>query len=287
MYNLTPSVTLSYFGIERFENGTYQITRNDKQFYSNLEEVIKCGFKAIEFETAAPWNKYEESENYPYVKEVAKNVYKSGVLFNSVHLPFSISWWDFASPNEEQRKDAVNVFKRAVDAYGEFMPNVFVIHPGIKPQEQDGNEREMRLNQLAKSMQEVCDFCPKSVCIENMVNDGLLNKISEAKDLLNAVPKLFMTIDVNHSFLQKPEDYILEIGSRVKNLHISDNDGVKEKHWLPGKGVINFQKVLCALEKVGYNGTFNYELSPLKLGSTYKELYDIHVKIFNDYNNLK
>ena len=207
MYKLKSSITASYFGIERFDNGGYQIIRKDKEFCSFLEEMLECGFEAIEFETAAPWDKHEELENYPYVKQIAKKIKESGILFNSVHLPFSVSWWDFAAPNEEQRKSAVEVFKRAVDAYGEYQPNVYVIHPGIKPQTPE--ERPIRLNQLAKSMSEVCDYTPKFVCVENMVNDGLLNKISEAKDLLNAVPKLNMTIDVNHSFLQKPEDYIL------------------------------------------------------------------------------
>ncbi|MBR5439422.1 MAG: sugar phosphate isomerase/epimerase [Clostridia bacterium] len=284
MYKLKSSITASYFGIERFDNGGYQIIRKDKEFCSFLEEMIDCGFEAIEFETAAPWNKEEEKENYPYVKQIAKKITESGILFNSVHLPFSISWWDFASPIEEQRKGAVEVFKRAVDAYGEYQPNVYVIHPGIKPQTPE--ERPIRLNQLAKSMSEICEFTPKLVCIENMVNDGLLNKISEAKDLLNVVPKLNMTIDVNHSFLQKPEDYILEIGSRVKNLHISDNDGLLEKHWLPGNGIINFNAVLSALEKIGYNGTFNYELSPTKNGVTLKETKQNLDNLFKIYNQL-
>ena len=285
MFKLKPSVTLSYFGIERFNDGGYQIIRKDKEFYANLEEILNCGFEALELETSAPWNKQEEIKNYPFIKDVAKNVLKSGILFNSVHLPFSLSWWDFASPIETERKGAVESFKRAVDAYGEFLPNVFVIHPGIKPQTEE--EREKRLNQLAKSMSEICEFSPKTVCIENMVNDGLLNKISEAKWLLNAVPKLNMTIDINHSFLQKPEDYILEIGSRVKNLHISDNDGLKERHWLPKKGVINFNAVLSALEKTGYSQTFNYELKFDKNELSYKDVYNNYLELFNEYNNLK
>ncbi len=285
MFKLKPSVTLSYFGIERFNDGGYQIIRKDKEFYANLEEILNCGFEALELETSAPWNKQEEIKNYPFIKDVAKNVLKSGILFNSVHLPFSLSWWDFASPIETERKGAVESFKRAVDAYGEFLPNVFVIHPGIKPQTEE--EREKRLNQLAKSMSEICEFSPKTVCIENMVNDGLLNKTSEAKWLLNAVPKLNMTIDINHSFLQKPEDYILEIGKKVKNLHISDNDGLKERHWLPKKGVINFNAVLSALEKTGYNQTFNYELKFEKNELSYKDVFNNYLELFNEYNKLK
>lgn len=282
MYKLKPSVTVASFGITRYENGTYEITKERENLIENLTEMAKCGFNNIELDTAAPWNKEEEILNFPFVKEACKIAKDLGVTVSSAHLPFSVSWWDFASPNEANRVDAVNSFKRAVDSFGEFLPPILVVHPSAKPKE--GEERQSRLNSLTKSMQEICYYTPSLVCIENMVNDGLLNKISEAKELLNAAAKLFMTIDVNHSFLQPPEDYILQIGSKVKNLHISDNDGLKEQHWLPKKGVINFQKVLCALEKVGYNGTFNYELSLVKNGITYKDIKDNFEQLFNEYN---
>jgi sugar phosphate isomerase/epimerase len=119
-----------------------------------------------------------------------------------------------------------------------------------------------------------------------MVGDRLLNKMSEAKELLSRVPKLYMTIDVNHSLLQKPEDYIACIGDRVKNLHISDNDGTDERHWLPGEGIINFNAILSNLEKIGYNGTFNYEVN-IKADDGVKKVKENFDKLFNDYNNNK
>ncbi len=282
MYKLKPSVTVSLFGINKFENGGYEIIKKKQNFINSLTEALKFDVKNVELDTAAPWNKEEEILNFPFVKEACKIALDLGVTVSSAHLPFSVSWWDFASPNETNRVDAVNSFKRAVDSFGEFLPPILVVHPSAKPKE--GEERQIRLNSLTKSMQEICNYTPSYICVENMVNDGLLNKISEAKELLNAAAKLFMTIDVNHSLLQPPEEYILQIGSKVKNLHISDNDGLKEQHWLPKKGVINFQKVLSALEKVGYNGTFNYELSLDKNGITYKDIKDNFEQLFNEYN---
>jgi hypothetical protein len=144
--------------------------------------------------------------------------------------------------------------------------------------------RPFMFDQLTKSMEEICEFSPRTVCVENMVGDRLLNKMSEAKELLSRVPKLYMTIDVNHSLLQKPEDYIACIGDRVKNLHISDNDGTDERHWLPGEGIINFNAILSNLEKIGYNGTFNYEVN-IKADDGVKKVKENFDKLFNDYNN--
>ncbi len=282
MYKLKPSMSVSCFTFKWIDqaNHKYEIIKKYDFVENKLKEMSENGFEAIELGTAGPWNLEEEKQNYPFIKDFIKMVNDYGIIYHGDHLPFSLPWWQFASPIEERRKQAVDAFKRAVDMHGEYLPNLFVIHPDDMPENDE--IRPFMLEQLTKSMLAVCDYSPRPVCVENLVSTRLLNKVSEAKELLNNVPKLFMTIDVNHSLLQKPEDYILEIGDRVKNLHISDNNGEKECHWLPGEGVIDFNAVLTNLEKIGYDGTFNYEVGaePKKI----KENYD---KLFSEYNSKK
>ena len=284
MYKLKSSVSVRCFGLKWIDeaNRKYEIVNDYDYVSKKLKEMVDSGFEAIELVTAGPWNPEEEKASYPFVKDFVKMIYDSGLLFQGVHLPFSLPWWHFASADEEVRKTAVETFKRTVDLHGEYLPNVFTIHPDGKPLNEE--LRPFMLDQLTKSMLEVCDYSPRTICVENMVGDRLLNNVAEAKELLARVPKLCMTIDVNHSILQKPEDYILQIGDRVKNLHISDNDGTGEKHWLPGQGVIDFNAILTNLEKVGYDGTFNYEVGINADGAVrkVKENYD---KLFSDYNN--
>ena len=186
--------------------------------------------------------------------------------------------------NEKERLNSVEQFKWVVDQFDGELPNLFVVHPDPPPQ--PGDDRKAKLSQLAKSLDAMCDFSPIPVCVENMVGERLLNNVGEAKRLLEAVPKLCMTIDVNHSILQKPEDYILQVGDRVKHLHISDNDGTGEKHWLPGQGVIDFNAILTNLEKLGYDGTFNYEVN-ISADDGVKKVKENYEKIFSDYNNKK
>lgn len=286
MYKLKPSVSVRCFGLKWIdqENGKYEILKDYDYVARKLKDMVDNGFEAVELVTAGPWNNEEEKANYPYVNEFAKMIKDSGLIYQGVHLPFSLPWWHFASSDEESRKQAVETFKRAVDMHGELLPNLFVIHPDGKPKTPE--MRPIMFDQLTKSMEEICEFSPRTVCVENMVGDRLLNNMSEAKELLSRVPKLCMTIDVNHSLLQKPEDYIACIGDRVKNLHISDNDGTDERHWLPGEGIINFNAILSNLEKIGYNGTFNYEVN-IKADDGVKKVKENFDKLFNDYNNNK
>ena len=46
-------------------------------------------------------------------------------------------------------------------------------------------------------------------------------------------------------------------------LHVSDFDGVDERHWMPGKGIVDWNDVIAALVEVGYEGPFTLN-SPTK-----------------------
>ena len=114
-----------------------------------------------------------------------------------------------------------------------------------------------------------------------MTANGLLNQTSEAHYLLKKVPKLMVVIDINHPFIDTPEDLILKVGNRIKCLHVSDRDEIKERHYLPGDGVLNWNNIIGALEKIGYQGEFTYEI-----GDKYsiKDVKDNFEKLFAEYN---
>jgi sugar phosphate isomerase/epimerase len=46
-------------------------------------------------------------------------------------------------------------------------------------------------------------------------------------------------------------------------LHVHDNDGVKDWHWPPGYGNIDWSKVIRSLKKVNYKGVFMTEIDEI------------------------
>ena len=54
-------------------------------------------------------------------------------------------------------------------------------------------------------------------------------------------------------------EHVRRLGDRLIALHLSDYDGVEQKHELPGKGVIDWESFMQALRDVDYAGPFNYE----------------------------
>ena len=57
-------------------------------------------------------------------------------------------------------------------------------------------------------------------------------------------------------------DVVRRLGARLMALHLSDYDGVDEKHDMPGRGVLHWKSFMQTLRDVEYDGPFNYETRP-------------------------
>ena len=71
---------------------------------------------------------------------------------------------------------------------------------------------------------------------------------------------------------------------KVDTLHISDYDGVVEKHWLAGEGVVEWNKIIGLLEEMDYRGPFLHEC-----GRTYTsdQVVEATDRLFKAYNEQK
>jgi len=76
-------------------------------------------------------------------------------------------------------------------------------------------------------------------------------------------------VAVGGGYLTVPE-FIEYFGDRIKMLHLHDNNGYTDQHLIPGQGNIDWPKVFDALDNIGYDGYYNYELAP-KYGDSLKD----------------
>jgi sugar phosphate isomerase/epimerase len=67
--------------------------------------------------------------------------------------------------------------------------------------------------------------------------------------------------DTNHLLSEDLCEFIEKVGDKIVSTHISDYDFVNERHWLPGEGKIDWQKLINELKKVNYNEMWLYELN--------------------------
>lgn len=69
----------------------------------------------------------------------------------------------------------------------------------------------------------------------------------------------------------KPEEFVRYFGNRIKMLHLHDNDGIRDQHLVPRQGgTIDWPAVFEALDEIGYDGYYNYEVG-LRYGDSLKD----------------
>jgi sugar phosphate isomerase/epimerase len=110
----------------------------------------------------------------------------------------------------------------------------------------------------------------------NDVVIGLENVTESASDLefvVNAVPRLCITLDVGHAQLDSPLNksfqVVRRLGPAIRHLHVHDNRGgvgeADDLHLPVGEGMIDFPGILKALIDRGYKGTMTLEMKPHEL----------------------
>lgn len=95
-------------------------------------------------------------------------------------------------------------------------------------------------------------------------------------DRLNTKYKT-ICVDTGHThesesfWVPPPEEMIRILGKDISILHLHDNNGHYDDHLLPGMGNIKWPAVFDALDDIGYNGVYNFELAIFFAGPMLEE----------------
>jgi len=72
---------------------------------------------------------------------------------------------------------------------------------------------------------------------------------------------LYLTLDLGHAnlFGKSIEEFIRKFHTKIRHVHLHDNDGRKDLHLPMGVGNINWEKILKTLKR-NYDGTITLEV---------------------------
>jgi sugar phosphate isomerase/epimerase len=199
---------------------------------------------------------------------LAGRLQRANVTARSVHLPYGRDV-DISQPDEAARAQAVTLteanLRMATDLHAPFA----VLHPSYEPIAAD--ERAARIAACRRSLEELSRAAAVvgvRLAVECLPRTCLANTAAELLSLIDDLDPahIGVCIDFNHLNVREPDlaAAVERLGSRLLTVHCSDNDGVDERHWLPGStgGVIAWPAVLGALRDVAYTGPFLYEVQP-------------------------
>ena len=212
---------------------------------------------------------------------------RHGVRVIQMHAPFP-SWID---GNEDVNRRMLTVCEKCLALCGYLNCPDLIIHPVTII---DEKEREFQTSlELYRALIPAAKRYGVRICIENMAGrkQGVIaptgcyeaEEACRCIDILNeeAGEELFgFCFDVGHANLYNmdPGEFIRTVGSRLKTLHLHDNDGIKDFHTIPynhyirdwskasdaeaNYGVIpriNWDSVVEGLKDIGYTGALNFE----------------------------
>jgi len=221
-----------------------------------------------------------EEELVQYFGYYKSEMDKLGLQASQMHAPYPI-WVDLRWEQNEYVEKVV-VPKSILIAKTLGVPWM-VVHP-IKMRNFHGRDMEIQENiAYYKRMTPLLKEAGVGLCVENLyegvggrIIDGPCADVEEAiyyVDTLNefAGEELFgLCLDTGHLQLTRrnPEDYIAAVGSRLKILHLHENDTKGDLHQMPftfgyeeNEG-LDWKKIAQSLKSIGFDGTLSFETHP-------------------------
>jgi len=201
-----------------------------------------------------------EDEYYPYTvsrTELNKILYYYDLKLDNVHLPFDNinNLW---SESSSERNYHVNIVKRWLNECKDSGAETVVIHAV------QGDNNVFKYSNGYDSFKKIITEAENidiKVAVENTqmfhYNEFILKEIES--------PNAGFCYDSSHDFVNGGS--MGEILDKWKNklmaVHLSDNDGICDRHWIPGKGHVNWEKIINIIERTNIK-SFSMETYPYK-----------------------
>src|SRR5690554_532037 len=267
-----------------WEIGTYTGVLSDFT-QEQFNQLKSNGIKYIELGTAT-LVKMTPEERIEWIENIKNLSEEAGIEVWSVHLPYSRTL-DVSVTDSQLRENMINECTSIIELCSKLQPKKFIIHPSAEPIED--TEREQRIQHSIESLKvlnKTAQSFNARLTVECLPRTCLGNTSEELLRIVNAVGNnVEICFDSNHLLKEKPEEFIAKTGNLITTIHISDYDGLDEKHWLPGKGVINWTSVIKELSQHGYTGPFMFEVVPRNNpGMSISSLKTSWEKLLNDYS---
>src|SRR4030042_3041761 len=190
------------------------------------------------------------------------NVLKSKVLLKSYGLDTvgHTAWYlPIGSPNKAIRLSAVNEIFKCFDIFRNLEVKLVTIHTdwasGLFSEAEAINFQSESLNLLNDKAREY----ELEIILEPTVSKH--DTIENMEKILKKVPNISFHLDIGHANLNNndPIEFIEAFHSKMKHVHIHDNDGIRDLHLPIGCGNIDWQKTISELKKC-YDGTITLEI---------------------------
>lgn len=241
----------------------------------SIERAAAAGFDNVDF-NFTDWcfmgSPFVESGWEQWIKSVKSRADSLGVRFNQSHGPIFNKW-----ASDEHTKQLTDLSHRSLIAAG-MLEIPWVV---FEPETASGAWDTVHIQSL---IQRNVDWFSELLVTAEQHNTGLaLENVTDiyaqtgrgASRWIGSVPAELISLvdafdstrvgvcwDTGHALIQKVEQggAIRAFGSRLKALHIQDNDGHTDQHLAPYYGQVQWSEIMAALHNIDFQGDFTFEI---------------------------
>jgi sugar phosphate isomerase/epimerase len=253
----------------RFGISTH-LFHNQRLQREHLLEIAASGFRTIEVFATRTHFDYQDPGA---VDALASWIRDAGLELHSIHAPVvgevlgNDQWgrpFFNATRDEAVRREAVRETEAALSLARRIPAKFLVMHVGTPSALNPGPEDNSRAA-VMRSIEEIESLAsPLGV---RLALEIIPNPLSTPAALVTLIedqlelPGIGICLDFGHTrLLGDPVDAIETASGHVTTTHVHDNSGRADEHLVPFEGSIDWASVLMAVEKIGYDGVFMFEL---------------------------
>lgn len=227
-----------------------------------LEPIRRAGFRTIEIATA---REHLDMHEPLELEGLARQIADLELRVHALHAPFGHDV-DLTDPDPDFRHRSLELLTRAADALGTLGGKLYVIHPGGEDHHWVW-DRDNRLQRSAEGLNRVWRICQErglTLVVETPLPHLLGGQLNDLSWILTQIPEqgTGVCVDTSHCSLG---GFLFEaverFAGRLVHVQASDNRGTTDDHLPPGEGVIDWRRVVEALDYAGYQGVFMLEVT--------------------------
>ena len=235
----------------------------------HLVEIAAHGFESVEVFATRTHVDYHDAA---VLGDLRAHLSDAGLRAHSVHAPISEGLTDgvwgaaysIATTDEPARLRAVEETLAALRAASDLGAGFLVVHIGV-PLAQNPDRKDNRREAAVRSLERLrTDAAPLGV---RLALEVIPNPISEAEALVTFIEEelevddVGICLDSGHAFLMGDLiDAIETVSGHLLTTHLHDNRKHADDHLVPFDGGIDWAAAVMTLQKVGYDGTWMFEL---------------------------
>lgn len=241
----------------------------DERFHKLKEH----GFSHIDYDMSNTESKMYNCDEKQFEAMLLKEkslIETAGISVSQVHGPWR---WPPRDSTVEERSERMEKMKMSIRGTAILGCKHWVIHPimphGIQEKGTDLARETWQLNlEFMRELLETAKTHDVIICFENMPMPNF--SLGSPSEILEFVKEMNddnfkICLDTGHVSVYKdlnPADAARDLKDEIRVIHVHDNNGRSDYHYLPYFGVIDWKAFGQALKEIGFDGVFSLETAP-------------------------